>query len=166
MADYWTQGAFAFRCTQVERALLAEAFAAARALREGVVPEPSPALLAAFPPHDGADRLSGFRALFPDPDFPHFGASFIPDDVPDDPALAEVAIFGDSDFEPQAIAAVIQRCCPATLAGAGIGFEWADSCSAPRVDSFGGGWCAIFADRIAFETTGEGLARALNGGID
>lgn len=166
MADHMTQGAFAFHCTKPECALLAETFRAARELREGTAPDPSPALLAAFPPGETDERWSGFLALFPDPDFPYFGTSFIPDDVQDDPSRAEVAIFGDQDFEPEAIAALIQRCCPATLAAKPIGFEWADSCSAPRVDSFGGGWCAIFPDRIEFGTTGEALARALEGGID
>lgn len=166
MADYWTQGSFAFRCTQSERALLSEAFAAAQQLAsETEAGEPSAALLDAFPPTESGECWSGFRAVFPDPDFPHFGASFIPQDAPDDPAQAKVTIFGDLDFQPEPIAAVIQRCCPATLAAAPIGFEWSDSCSRPRVDAFGGGWCAIHADRIEFESTGERLSRALDGGI-
>jgi len=166
MADYWTQGSFAFRCTQSERALLSEAFAAAQQLTsETDAGEPSEALLAAFPPTESGAHWSGFRAVFPDPDFPHFGASFIPRDAPEDPAQVEVAIFGDLDFQPEAIASVIQRCCSAALAAAPIGFEWADSCSRPRVDAFGGGWCAIRADRIEFGSTGEALSRALDGGI-
>ena len=65
------------------------------------------------------------------------------------------------DFDAAAIAVVIQRCCPETLAKGPIGFEWAMTCSKPRIGEFGGGWCAIFADRIEIDATNEALSRAL-----
>ena len=166
MADYWTQGSFAFCCHQSEQKLLSEAFAAAQHLAERTdAGAPSAALLAAFPPTQPGDCWSGFRAIFPDPDYPEFGASCRWAQAAADPARAEVTIFGEQVFQPEPIAALIQRCCLESLAAAPIGFEWADSCSRPRVDAFGGGWCAIFADRIEFETTGEALSAALAGGI-
>jgi len=50
------------------------------------------------------------------------------------------------------------------LRQAPIGFEWAFSCSRPRVGEFGGGACAIFADRVVFETTRAMLERTLADG--
>lgn len=54
---------------------------------------------------------------------------------------------------------------PELAALIGYGFEWAATCSKPRIGEFGGGWCAVFADRIEIETTGEALSQALDGGI-
>src|SRR3546814_9067300 len=129
MADYWTQGSFAFQCIQAERALLDEAFAAAQLLCRGEdAGEPSSALLAAVPPQAGGPPWGGFVTLFPDPEFPHFGAVLASEAVADDPSCAEIVISGAEAFELEAIAAVVQRCCAETLAKKPIGFEWADSC--------------------------------------
>lgn len=167
MADHWTQGSFAFRCTASEAALIEEAANAGYALVNGDEPDPpSAALRAAFPPAREDDLWSGFREAFDDPDFPLIGADFVGQPCPDDP-VARVACFASMDgFDPSGIAVVIQRCCPETLAKGPVGFEWASVCSKPRVGEFGGGWCAIFADRIEMETTAEVLDRALSGGID
>lgn len=163
MADHWTQGCFAFRCTRGERALIEEAVNASRDLCAGVEADPpSAALLAAFPPTDPADPWSGFRGAFGDFDYPHVGGDFAAIDHPDaGDCLATFASM--DDFEPDALAILIQRCCPATLAVGPIGFEWAEICSKPRIDAFGGGWCAIFADRIELGSTSQALDRALAG---
>src|SRR3546814_14026448 len=105
----------------------------------------------------GGPPWGGFVTLFPDPEFPHFGAVLASEAVADDPSCAEIVISGAEAFELEAIAAVVQRCCAETLAKKPIGFEWADSCSRARPDAFGGGWCAIFADRLEFETNGQAL---------
>lgn len=63
----------------------------------------------------------------------------------------------------EAIAIIIQACCPETLSEAPIGFQWSNDCSKPRLDAFGGGCCAIFADRIEFENTSTRLEALLNG---
>ena len=166
MADIWFQGSFAFPCTAAECELLAQAVDAAHDLCGGRDPEPpSAALLAAFPPTDAADPWSGFRDAFPDPDFPTVGADCMGERHPADPSISIVSLAGMEDFDPGAIAALVQRCCRETLAQGPIGFEWAVSCSKPRVGEFGGGWCAGFADRIELESTGEALDRALQGGI-
>ncbi|HMO74389.1 MAG TPA: hypothetical protein PKD99_01835 [Sphingopyxis sp.] len=167
MADHWTQGSFAFRCVAAERALIEEAVNASRDLCAGVDPDPpSAAILSAFPPTDSADPWSGFRAAFGDYDHPHVGGDFAAVDDPDDAEACLVTFASMDDFEPDALAMLIQRCCPATLAEGPIGFEWAAIFSKPRIDQFGGGWCAIFADRIELESTGAALDRALSGGID
>jgi len=166
MADYWTQGSFAFRCTAAERALIEEAVNASRDLCAGIEPDPpSAALLAAFPPTDPAAPLSGFRSAFGDYDYPHVGGDFAAADDRDDADHCIATFASMDDFEPAVIAMLIQRCCPETLAKGPVGFEWAMVCSKPRIDEFGGGWCAIFADRIEMETTAEVLERALSGGI-
>jgi len=122
-------------------------------------------LLAAFPPSNAADPWSGFRDAFDDPEFPGIGADFESGACPDQPGLCVICFASMSDFDPAAIAMLIQRCCPKTLKIAPIGFEWAMTCSKPHLDEFGGGWCAIFADRIEMETTGAALSCALDGGI-
>jgi len=166
MADNWTQGSFAFRCTAAECALLWEAQAAGHALADGDDPDsPSAALLAAFPTDDESDPWSGFCKAFADPDFPSVGADFAFEVCADD-LMARIACFSSMvDFAPYGIALLIQRCCAGTLAKGPIGFEWAAVCSKPRIGEFGGGWCAVFVNRIELETTAEVLDRALSGGI-
>jgi hypothetical protein len=166
MADIWIQGSFVFSCTAGECALIEEAANAGYALANDDEPDPpSAALLAAFPPQDVNSPWSGFREAFNDPDFPTIGADFIAERCPDDPLSRIVYFASMDDFNAAAIATVMQRCCAETLAKEPIGFEWAVTCSKPRAGEFGGGWCAIFADRIEIETTSEALARALGGGI-
>lgn len=166
MADTWIQGSFAFRCTAPEAALLAQAVDASHDLMAGFDPDPPGAeLLAAFPPCDAADPWSGFRDAFDDPEFPAVGADFEGRTCPDHAALCVVSFASMSDFCPSAIAMLIQRCCPETLKIAPIGFEWAVTCSKPRLDEFGGGWCAVFADHIDIESTCTALSHALAGGI-
>ncbi|WP_332812674.1 hypothetical protein [Sphingomonas sp.] len=164
MADIWIQGSFAFRCTAAECALIEEVANAGYALANDDAPDPpSAALLAAFPPDDANARWSGFREAFNDPEFPTIGADFIAETCPDDPSARIVCFASMDDFDAAAIAVVIQRCCPETLAKGPIGFEWAMTCSKPRIGEFGGGWCAIFADRIEIDATNEALSRALAG---
>lgn len=166
MADCYVQGSFAFTCSHAEMALIEEAFQASYDLEDGDTPtKPTPEFLAAFPPVSSGESWSGFLAIFPDPDFPNFGVDFEGGNTLDRPGVSTVIFSSTTDFQPDALAALIQRCCQATLRQAPIGFEWSFSCSRPRVGEFGGGWCAVFADRIEIETTREALARAIEGGI-
>lgn len=147
-------------------AWLPEAFQASYDIESGNSPvEPSPEFLAAFPAVSAGDPWSGFLAIFPDPDFPSFGVEFEGGNSLERPEVSTVCFYSTTDFQPDAVAALIQHCCQETLRQAPIGFEWACSCSKPRIGEFGGGWCAIFADRIEIETTGEALSRAIAGGI-
>lgn len=162
MADSFVQGSFGFTCSMDEAALIEEAWQLSADLSGGFEPgSVSPEFLAIFPPKTQDDLFSGFTAIFDDAAFPEFGADLRVENSADDPSICTVSIFSMTDFQPDPIAALIQRCCGASLAGSAIGFEWSFSCSRPRRDSFGGGWCAIFADRIVFETTREALSRAL-----
>lgn len=162
MADYYVQGGVAFTGTIAELALLEEAFRASANLMATMdASDPSPAFMNAFPASDGADVWSGFRALFDDPDCPDFGADFSAAG-PDHEALCSVTIADNADFQPDSIAALIQRCCRETLSKGPIGFEWAMTCSRLRLDGFGGGWCAIFADRIETGSTTLALRQALD----
>lgn len=166
MADSYAQGSFAFTCNHAEMALIEEAFQASYDLQDGGSPtDPTPEFLAAFPPVAPDKPWSGFVAIFSDPDFPNFGVDFEGGNTLEQPNVSTVAFFGMIDFQPYALGELIRRCCQDTLRQAPIGFEWACSCSRPRIGEFSGGWCAIFADRIEIENTGEALARAIDGGI-
>lgn len=166
MADIYTQGSFAFTCSNAEMALLEEAFQASCDIQHGDEPaDPTPEFLAAFPPTEADDPWTGFLAIFPDSQFPSFGVEFEGGNTLEQPDVSTVFLYGMTDFQPDAIAGLIHRCCQDSLRKAPIGFEWACSCSRPRVGHFSGGWCAVFADRIEIETTGEVLSRAMEGGI-
>ncbi|QUT07574.1 hypothetical protein KFK14_09340 [Sphingobium phenoxybenzoativorans] len=163
MADSYVQGSFAFTCTHEEMALIEEAFQASYDLEAGDTPtEPTPEFLAAFPPVSPDKLWSGFFAIFPDPDFPNFGVDFEGGNSQEQPQISTVIFYSTTDFQPDPLAALIQRCCQTTLHDAPIGFEWACSCSKPRIGEFGGGACAIFADRIVFDNTAQMLERALS----
>lgn len=167
MADCWVQGSFAFRCLPAEADLLYEAMRALNDLMVEDEPEPPSAAMAAiFAPTRTGEPWSGLVDLMPDPEFPGINADWLreaaPDDPnPDDPNIAIMVFYSMVDFDPFALAELIRGCCRETLTAAPIGFEWAMTCSKPRIGEFGGGWCAVFADRIESETTGSGLSRAL-----
>lgn len=166
MADHFVEGAFAFTCSIEEAALIEEAWQIAADLMGEFMPDPvSVELLAVFPPVVSGSPLSGFTAIFDDANFPDFGADLTVENAIEDSKSCTVSIFGTTDFQPWPIAGLIQRCCKASLTQAPIGFDWSFTCSRPRLNSFGGGWCAIFSDRIEIETTREALSQALNGGI-
>lgn len=161
MADHYMQASFAFLCTHHEMALLEEAFQAAGDLMHGDDPgDPSPDFLEIFPPVLPDARWSGFRAIFSDYDYPTLGADLEGGSDPHDVTRSRAMISGEQ-IDPEAIAALIQRCCRQTLAQGPIGFEWATTCSRLRIGEFGGGWCAIFADRIEIESTAEILDKAM-----
>lgn len=166
MADTYVQGSFAFTCSHAEMALIEEAFQASHDLQDkrGLT-APTPEFLAAFPQITPDDPWSGFLAIFPDPDFPNFGIDFEGGNTLDQPDVSNVSFSSMTDFQPAALGELIRHCCQTTLHQAPIGFEFAFSCSRPRRSEFGGGWCAVFADRIEIETTGEALSRAIEGGI-
>lgn len=167
MADMFLKCCFAFSCTSTEMALLEEAFEASynsTCAGNGDRPAPSAAFLTVFPPEDADDPWSGFASLFSDRDYPSLGADLTGSNRAGSQTV-EAVISSDTSFDPEAVAKLIQRCCPTTLTAGPIGFEWCMSCSRQRIGEFGGGWCAIFTDRIEIETTGEALSIALEGGI-
>ncbi|MBT2245827.1 hypothetical protein JQK15_20140 [Sphingobium sp. BHU LFT2] len=158
MADHHVQGSFAFTCTASESALLEEAWQHAADLLGDFTPgEPSAEFLAAFMPTDLGNPFNGLLGLFDDPAFPDFGAEIEIEGGVD----CVVSIYGTTDFQPGPIAELIRHCCLESLKAQPLGFDWSYSCSRPRRDSFGGGWCAIFADHVEFETTQQRLARRL-----
>lgn len=161
MADVLVQTCFAFRCRAEEWALMQEAFQLSLDLCADVQPGlPSTAFMTLFPA-DGEDQWSGFRDLFDDRDFPDFGAD-LAGGAEDGSTNWHAIISSEVSLEASAVAAVIQRCCGATLANGPIGFEWSISCSRQRVEAFGGGWCAIYADHLVIGTTNGALVAALD----
>jgi len=166
MADHFIQGSFAFTCSIAEAALIEEAWQLAADLMGEFEPDSiSDELLAVFPPTISDKPLSGFTAIFDDANFPDLGAEIRVANSLEDPKTCTVTIYSTIDFQPWPIAGLIQRCCQSSLAVAPVGFDWSYSCNKPRLDSFGGGWCAVFSDRIEIETTKEVLSKALDGGI-
>jgi hypothetical protein len=164
MADTFIQGSFAFRCLPADCALLDETITALNAITKGDEPEPPGKRAAAlFPPSRCEEPWSGLVDLMPDPDRPGINADFDWVIDPDDPHVATVYLSSMTDFEPGSIAELIHLCCQESLTLGPVGFEWAVTCSRPRIDEFGGGWCVIFADRIEFNRTGEALTRAMAG---
>ena len=163
MADAYVQGSFSFSCTHAELALIEEAFEASYVfMAEDKPADPSPEFLAAFPSVKLDDPWSGFLAIFADPDFPDFSVEFEAGNSCDRPEVSTVFLYSMTDFQPEALAQLIRHCCQDTLRQAPIGFEWACTCSRPRVGEFGGGACAIFADGIAFKTTSAMLSGMLS----
>jgi hypothetical protein len=162
MADTSVSGSFAFRCLATEANLMAEALQASNEIMQGDVPDvPSAVMAARFTPTRTDEPWSGLAHVMPDPEVPGLNVDFSMDKTPDDSSIAIVCFSGRDDFEPLSIAALIHHRCRATLATGPVGFEWAVTSSWPRLDQFGGGWCAVFADRIDYENTGRGLSRAL-----
>ena len=166
MADSYVQGSFAISCSNAEMALIEEAFQASYDLRDAGRPAaPSPEFLAAFPPTVPEDPWNGFLDVFPDPEFPDFGVDFEGGNSLDRPGISTIGFWSMTDFQPSALGELIRHCCQDTLRQTPIGFEWAFTCSKARAGEFGGGWCAVFADRVEIESTAEALSQALNGGI-
>lgn len=162
MADHHVQGSFAFACTVAESALIVEVWQHAADLLDDFTPgQPSTEFLAAFMPTDLGNPFNGLLGIFDDPAFPDFGAEI---EISGGEQCI-VSICGTSDFQPGPIAELIRRCCQESLKDGPVGFNWSYSCSRPRLDSFGGGWCAIFGDHVEFETTQEQLVRRLDGSV-
>ncbi|HET6525036.1 hypothetical protein [Sphingopyxis sp.] len=162
MAEHYLEASFSFTCTDGEMALLKEIFEAASDMMGDIVPPaPSPKILEFFPPENDDDPWSGLCAIFCDADFPDFGARIEAGTVSIDGAGQIAHIHGTPSFQPDPVAMVIHRCCAESLLRGPIGFEWSESCSKPREGEFGGGWCAIFADRIEMHSTREALSAAL-----
>lgn len=170
MADMYVQASFTFRCSSDEWALLDEANrASAHLMRDEEGEPPSADFLHVFPPSNGHDLWSGYRDIFADGDFPDLGADITGGPLRDASDargdLWEVWFTGMAGFQPGAIAQLILACCKSSLAVEPFGFEWAYSCSKSRIGEFGGGWCAIIADRIEMESTSQALDAALRAGI-
>lgn len=164
MADVFVQSCFAFDCTEAEFLTLRECFDVAVTLGTEDEPDaPSTRFLSLFPP-EGNDPWASFLALFDDPVFPQFGAE-LSGSMEDSGEAFMATVSADLCFEPMAVARLLQRCCQMSLAKSPIGFEWSVTCSRQRIDEFGGGWCAVFSDRIECTSTSEALSRVLNRGL-
>src|SRR5690242_10640419 len=104
MVDVWVQSCFAFSCSPAEMALLEEVFQASYDLGEGCMPasvRPSLAMQALFPALDD-DCWAGFRDIFPDRDFPTFGAILTGSNLAD-PGTATAIITSEMAFDPEAV---------------------------------------------------------------
>ncbi|MCP3732157.1 hypothetical protein M9978_17175 [Sphingomonas sp. MG17] len=160
MADTYIQACFVFSCTAAEWSLLQEAFTLSLDLCAELTPEPRSAAFMALFPASGSDPWAGFSALFGGSSLPDFGCD-LAGGAEMEGTRWQAIISAETSFEPDAVAQLIQRCCNETLAQGPIGFEWSVSCSRQRIDEFGGGWCAVFADRIVLRWTRDQLRSAM-----
>ncbi len=151
MSDYYVQTCFAFSVTPKEASHI---LAAAR-LAEVLSGNPDDDILAAqwhcltpdfhasFPP-TGAEPWSGFRSLFPDPEYPSFGVTFEHATPPE--ATERVVVHGDQ-FDPDACAQLIAAIVTETLP---VFATWSTSSSKYRLDEFSGGAFRIDKSGIHF----------------
>lgn len=94
---------------------------------------------ALFPPIDD-NPVSGFLAIFNDPDFPTFGTQF----VFGDHNPASISVVGQADqFEPEAVAALFQRILTRSRP---LIVTWGYDSDRYQPDAFGGGGFRIDAD--------------------
>jgi hypothetical protein len=146
MANYYTHFSFQFPTTPEEYDNFLEVISID-------FEDPEPPTLPRFLSDRFADVNQLKQVLFDDA-YPDFGISY------EQPTTETLGIYdygGCPDLE--AIAKLVQLCCPSNLP---LGFEWSNTCDKQRPDGFGGGWIAIFPDRIESENTATGLAVALN----
>lgn len=166
MSNSFISAMFTFSCANAEMALLVEAFRAADDFCHNMEPaRPSPEFLAVFPPGRPQDAWSGFLAHFAGRPIPYLGARISGGNRFETPHRCEVLITGKDDFLPDPVARLIRACCQETLKSGPIGFEWAGTCSIAVPGEFEGGRCAIFPDRIEYESTRQAATAALDGDI-
>lgn len=156
MADYCTHASIALLVTNQEGALLQQLFDWLDQSIEADEISSLPAdVRAVLEIPEDADNLKCVAALFSDPDnpflAPHYTLSV------EDAEHMRLEIWGDQ-VEPESIWKIIFHLAKSALPFA---FEWASTCSRYRPDSFGGGYVAIFPDRVEVRSTRESMARAL-----
>ena len=148
MADYYTKLSFQLRCQPDEAKRLAAAFNVSSI--NGELPAE---LHEAFPPTAEApdDPLSGFAALFDDPDLMNVGAMI-------DLVEEGVVIYSEESPDLDAIAELIRRLAPSALPAV---FIWIGDCSKPRTDAYAAGYVLIRPEGVQYvdlETLAEAAA--------
>ena len=77
-----------------------------------------------------------------------------------------VWFYGDPDIDVECAAVVIQRFLKECRPQGSCGFSWAETCSKPRLDSFGGGACFITATNISWQSSGDWLSNKYKKALD
>ena len=153
MADYFTQTSFVVHADANECALLPEIDEVLTALQEGFA-SPADAMEAwqtaserfrrLFPADDHEKPFGRFTALFDDESFPFHGADIACSPDPESEARAILEISG-CEVDPIALANLLRAVLPSALP---FRFGWAETCSRPLIDAFGGGFMEVTADRL------------------
>ena len=150
MADYHTSASVALFVTTDEAAILQSLF---DWLDDAIEAEETPALpsdvLSAVGMSEVDIPAKAIAKLFWDPEQPFLAPHYTLTTAND--GLSKLEIWGDQ-VEPDSIARVIFHLAKSALP---VGFEWATGCSRFRAESFGGGFAAIFPDRIHIKSTRE-----------
>lgn len=156
MANYYTNIAFDLRVTPAEADRLRLIFGADFESEDWFSPE----LEKLF----GTDREGAIKRLeFRDHDYPYFSVDVDVEPQPADDGKVRVMVTAYEGPDLEALANALQLVLDETLP---VGFEWSNHCDRHRPGAFGGGWCAVFKDRIEWEQTGTRLEMALKGEID
>ena len=165
MADYYTQTAFALRVDAADAEILPEIDDVIDAIQTGFEnPEEALAFWAScserfrqlFPANDPRQPFERFTTLFSDETYPSHGAEITCSTDPANEGGAILDVSGDS-VDPYALAGLLRILLPSALP---FRFGWAETCSRMRVDSFGGGFVEVSAERIVpLHSLGQDLDR-------
>lgn len=162
MANNYLHLAFAVQVTEPERDLILECAGVADAISE-LSPEERCALYAgqsdafkAVFPEEGDDCYGSFCRLFDDQDYPTFGEVTIESEDGDDDT-SFIVVYGDN-ADPSALGNLLQKTVASALP---VGFEFAFTCSKPRLGEFGGGYVLVTKDKVDVITTATLMTTAL-----
>ena len=153
MADYFTQTSFVVHADAEEAAILPEVDELLVALQDGfasphdameVWQATSERFRRLFPADDPDKPFDRFTALFDDESFPFHGADIAcrPDPESEARAILEVSGF---EVDPVALANLLRVVLPSALP---FRFGWAETCSRPLINAFGGGFIEVTVDRL------------------
>ena len=107
------------------------------------------------------NRLSDENAL-EDPPSEGFDLSIVPEH-----GGASLWIHDDGTGDPEHVIQFVKRCAAAFALTGRWGFQYANTCSRPRIDAFGGGAYVLdlaTGETVAWTYTGGWLAEVLDGG--
>ena len=150
MANYYTSCSCAFVVTTVEGQAFERLFDwLDTSIEATVMPAFPPDLKAAMGKDENAPDSDCLAALFWDAQHPFLAPHYTVDHTHEAGTLVE--IWGD-EIEPDSMAKILFHFARSALP---LSFEWAVTCSRMRAESFGGGYAAVFPDRIEIKSTRE-----------
>lgn len=98
-----------------------------------------------------------FANLFDDPQY--ISLTFAVEANPGKPA--SLWVYTEESGSPEDAAAAVQAFLAKFRPAEILGFEWANTCSKPRLDSFGGGAALVTADEVVWFNPSRMLAEAI-----
>lgn len=158
MADYWTSFSFAITLnTTDERDWCTRAIAVLDGDDPGtcVLTDENIATEDDCTTHEHEPPMPELAVVFTEPDWPH--VSFAAEVEDDDGLWIHSDESGDVDEAARFVQVFLQKFRP----DESVGFEYANTCSKPRLDAFGGGAALITAESIEFMHSGGWLSKRM-----